>query len=76
MGGTHSVLGKNKMDGETYYQSYENPIALVFNNATKGSREQFLDWMVKKYPEMICMVIRKNTNKCLMERTNDPNCNH
>jgi len=49
---------------KSYYQSGENPIKALWDNSIKGTREEFLMWVVKRYPEFLCLLVRRNGQGC------------
>jgi hypothetical protein len=36
----------------------ESPLKTLFLNSSKGEKEEFMLWLVDRYPEFICLLLR------------------
>jgi hypothetical protein len=46
--------------GESHYQDgTESPLKALFLSSSKGIREEFLLWVTDRYPEFICLLLRR-----------------
>jgi hypothetical protein len=51
------------------YPTTEDPLKTLFLNSSQGVREGFIEWLVKRYPDYLCVQIRRCTEvKCEEKR--------
>jgi hypothetical protein len=47
------------MQGPSYHQG-ESPLKAMFKDSSKGEKEEFMIWLVDKYPDFVCLLLRSS----------------